>query len=304
MLDQLKRMAVLATVVEQGSFVAAARKLRSTTSAVSQQIRALERDMGVTLLHRSTRRLALTPAGARFHEGCAAMLAAAQQAQNQLLQLRDAPEGELRVAAAVGFGRHLGPALAPLLAAHPGLRLHLEVDDGFSDLLALRIDLALRYGRLPDSAWVAQKIGHKSMALYAAPAYLARHGAPASLDDLAQHQWLALGPETESPRTLHLLGAQGAGQGQPVELMPPAPRVSSNNQFSLQQLCEAGLGLALLSPSDIEESLQLGRLLRVMPAWQPPPLPVWALSPQRDAQPAKVRHAIEALRQHFAALPA
>lgn len=304
MLDQLKRMAVLATVVEQGSFVAAARKLRSTTSAVSQQIRALERDMGVTLLHRSTRRLALTPAGARFHEGCAAMLAAAQQAQNQLLQLRDAPEGELRVAAAVGFGRHLGPALAPLLAANPGLRLHLEVDDGFSDLLALRIDLALRYGRLPDSAWVAQKIGHKSMALYAAPAYLARHGAPASLDDLAQHQWLALGPETESPRTLHLLGAQGAGQGQPVELMPPAPRVSSNNQFSLQQLCEAGLGLALLSPSDIEESLQLGRLLRVLPAWQPPPLPVWALSPQRDAQPAKVRHAIEALRQHFAALPA
>lgn len=303
MLDQLKRMAVLATVVEQGSFVAAARKLRSTTSAVSQQIRALERDMGVTLLHRSTRRLALTPAGARFHEGCAAMLAAAQQAQNQLLQLRDAPEGELRVAAAVGFGRHLGPALAPLLAAHPGLRLHLEVDDGFSDLLALRIDLALRYGRLPDSPWVAQKIGHKSMALYAAPAYLARHGAPASLEDLAQHQWLALGPETESPRTLHLLGAEGAVPGQPVELRP-APRVSSNNQFSLQQLCEAGLGLALLSPSDIEESLQLGRLLRVLPAWQPPPLPVWALSPQRDAQPAKVRYAIEALRQHFAALPA
>lgn len=300
MLDQLKRMAVLATVVEQGSFVAAAKKLKTTTSAVSQQVRALERDMGVTLLHRSTRRLALTPAGARFHEGCAAMLAAAQQAQLQLLQMRDAPEGELRVAAVVGFARHLGPALAPLLSANPGLRLHLEVDDGFSDLLALRIDLAVRYGRLPDSPWVAQKIGEKSLALYAAPAYLARHGAPATLESLGQHDWLAIGADTESPRLLDLLTDQtGGAVSQKLRI---EPRVSSNNQFSLQQLCEAGLGLAMLSPSDVEDAVQAGRLLRLMTSWQLPSLPVWALTPQRDAQPAKVRHAIQALKTHFSQL--
>lgn len=300
MLDQLKRMAVLATVVEQGSFVAAAKKLKTTTSAVSQQVRALERDMGVTLLHRSTRRLALTPAGARFHEGCAAMLAAAQQAQLQLLQMRDAPEGELRVAAVVGFARHLGPALAPLLSANPGLRLHLEVDDGFSDLLALRIDLAVRYGRLPDSPWVAQKIGEKSLALYAAPAYLARQGAPATLESLGQHDWLAIGADTESPRLLDLLTDQtGGAVSQKLRI---EPRVSSNNQFSLQQLCEAGLGLAMLSPSDVDEAVQAGRLLRLMTSWQLPSLPVWALTPQRDAQPAKVRHAIQALKTHFSQL--
>ncbi len=305
MLDQLKRMAVLATVVEQGSFVAAAKKLKTTTSAVSQQVRALERDMGVTLLHRSTRRLALTPAGARFHEGCAAMLAAAQQAQLQLLQLRDAPEGELRVAAAVGFARHLGPALAPLLSANPGLRLHLEVDDGFSDLLALRIDLAVRYGRLPDSLWVAQKIGEKTMALYAAPAYLARRGAPASLEALAEHDWLAIGADTESPRLLDLLVERSAATGAtqpPAQKLRIAPRVSSNNQFSLQQLCEAGLGLAVLSPSDVDEAVQAGRLLRLTTSWQLPSLPVWALTPQRDAQPAKVRHAIQSLKTHFSQL--
>lgn len=303
MLDQLKRMAVLATVVEQGSFVAAAKKLKTTTSAVSQQVRALERDMGVTLLHRSTRRLALTPAGARFHEGCAAMLAAAQQAQLQLLQMRDAPEGELRVAAAVGFARHLGPALAPLLAAHPGLRLHLEVDDGFSDLLALRIDLAVRYGRLPDSPWVAQKIGEKSLALYAAPAYLARHGAPATLESLGQQDWLAIGADTESPRLLHLLTEQAGRPAEPqAQKLRIEARVSSNNQFSLQQLCEAGLGLAMLSPSDVEDAVQAGRLVRLMTSWQMPSLPVWALTPQRDAQPAKVRHAIQALKTHFSQL--
>src|SRR6218665_4149111 len=103
MLEQLKRMAVLATVMEQGSFVAAAKVWQTSTSAVSQQIRALERDMGVTLLHRSTRKLALTPAGARFVEGCNAMLAAARSAQGPLPQLRDAPEGELLVAGPAGF---------------------------------------------------------------------------------------------------------------------------------------------------------------------------------------------------------
>lgn len=294
MLDQLKRMAVLATVVEQGSFVAAARKLQTTTSAVSQQVRALERDMGVTLLHRSTRKLSLTPAGARFHEGCAAMLAAAQSAQAQLLQLRDAPEGELRVAAPVGFGRHLGPALAPLLAAHPALSLHLEVDDGFTDLVAKRIDLAVRFGRLPDSAWVAQKIGEKSVALFAAPAYLARRGSPAGLAELSRHDWLALRPGTDGAHVLALRGADGTQQELRV-----GPRASSNNQFSLQQLCEAGLGLAMLSPSDLDGAVLDGRLVPLLSGWQLPALPVYALTPQRDAQPAKVRHAVQALRTHF-----
>ncbi len=297
MLDQLKRMAVLATVVEQGSFVAAARVLQTTTSAVSQQIRALERDMGVTLLHRSTRKLSLTPAGARFHEGCAAMLAAARGAQAGLLQLRDAPEGELRVAAPVGFGRQLGPALAPLLATHPGLSLHLEVEDGFTDLVAKRIDLAIRFGRLPDSAWVAQPLGEKSINLYASPAYLVRRGVPGSVADLAGHDWLVLRPGTDGVHSLALHNAENERR-----VLSVTPRASSNNQLSLQQLCEAGHGLAMLSPSDLEDGvLAEGRLVPLLTAWRLPALPVYALTPQRDAQPAKVRHAIEALKAAFAA---
>ncbi|MEH0166562.1 LysR family transcriptional regulator [Paucibacter sp. JuS9] len=296
MLDQLKRMAVLATVVEQGSFVAAARQLKTTTSAVSQQVRSLERDMGVTLLHRSTRKLSLTPAGARFHEGCAAMLAAARGAQERLLQMRDAPEGELRVAAPVGFARHVGPALAPLLAANPALSLHLEVEDGFTDLIAKRIDLAIRFGRLPDSPWVAQRIGAQPVALYAAPSYLARRGVPASLSDLSQHDWLVLRSSTEGVQMLDL--QQEAAQQQ----LRISPRASSNNQLSLQQLCESGLGLAMLGTDDVRESREAGRLLPLMPGVQLPALPIYALAPQRDAQPAKVRHAIQALKTHLASI--
>lgn len=288
MLDQLKRMAVLAAVVRHGSFAAAARQLRTSTSAVSQQVRALEKDMGVTLLHRSTRKLSLTPAGERFHAGCAAMVAAAEQAQAQLAQLRDAPEGELRIAMTVGFGRRLGPALEALLAAHPGLKLHLQVEDGFTDLVTHRIDLAIRFGRLPDSQWVAQRIGTVHTSLYAAPGYLAQRGVPATLEALRAADWLMLQDGTDTPRRL------------PGSEVSVQPRYTSNNQLTLQQLCEAGLGVAPLGDEDVAEAVAAGRLLRLDTELALPDLPVWALAPQRDAQPAKVRHAIAALKTHLA----
>jgi len=287
MLDQLKRMAVLAAVVRHGSFAAAARQLRTSTSAVSQQVRALEKDMGVTLLHRSTRKLSLTPAGERFHAGCAAMVAAAEAAQAQLHQLRDAPEGELRISMTVGFGRRIGPALAPLLAAHPALKLHLQVEDGFTDLVAHRIDLAIRFGRLPDSQWVAQRIGTVHTSLYAAPGYLAQRGVPVAPEALQAADWLMLQDGTDQARRL---------PGSELRLQP---RYTSNNQLTLQQLCEAGLGLAALGDEDVSEAVAAGRLLRLGTALVLPELPVWAMTPQRDAQPAKVRHAIEALKAHL-----
>nr|WP_316642247.1 LysR family transcriptional regulator [uncultured Roseateles sp.] len=295
MIEQLKRMAVLAAVVQHRSFGAAARALGTSTSAVSQQIRALERDMGVTLLHRSTRSLQLTPAGERFHEGCAAMVEAARNAQAQLLHLRDAPEGELRIAATVGFARHVGPALAPLLAANPGLSLHMEVEDRHTDLLDARIDLAIRFGRLPDSGWVAQRLGQQQVAVYGAPAYLARRGAPTRPEDLATHDWLGIADSTQAPRPLSFLDA--SGRAAPVKL---ALRASSNNQLTVQQLCEAGLGLATLGSSDVAEARAAGRLIPLLSDWQLPELPIYALTPQRDTQPAKVRHSVEALRTYLA----
>lgn len=294
MIEQLKRMAVFATVVEQGSMNAAARALGTTASAVSQQVRQLERDMGVTLLTRSTRKLRLSVAGERFHEGCRAMLAAARGAVEQLAQMRDAPVGELRISSPVGFARHLGPALAPLLAANPGLCLHLQVDDNLIDLVEQRIDLAIRFGRLPDSTWVAHRLGELRMMVCAAPAYLAARGVPGSPAELLAHDWLRTAGGSLGA-VLELHGPAGA-----VERLRVQARVTSNNQLSLQQMCEAGLGLAVLGDLDIEDALQSGRLVPLLPHWRPPALGMYALTPQREAQPAKVRFAIEALRQAMA----
>ncbi|WP_366526668.1 LysR family transcriptional regulator [Aquabacterium sp.] len=300
MIDQLKRMATFAAVVEQGSFGGAARALGTTTSAVSQQVRALEQEVGVTLLVRSTRQLALTTAGQRFHEGCADMVAAARRAGQTLLEMRDAPVGELRMTAPAGFARVLGQALQPLLHHHPQLCLHLLADDAYTDLVAERVDLALRFGRLPDSNWVAQPLGHLRMQLCAAPGYLTRHGIPVHPDDLAQHDAVLLNTGRVAPH-LNLLDPSGLA----VAVKPAwRGRLSSNSQSWVQHMCEAGMGVAVLAAHDTVDTLREGRVVPVLPGWSLPPLPIYALTPQRGAQPAKVRLALEALRGHMAQWPA
>lgn len=296
-MDDLKPFALFAEVVRAGSLSAAARHLRISTSAVSQRLRALEQAHGVTLLHRSTRKLALTEAGVQFAVHCQALVDAADRARHQLTLARDAPEGELRLSAPVGFARHVAPALAPLLAAHPALKLRLLVDDAMIDLIDARIDLALRAGRLADSSWAARRLCVFEFVLCAAPAYLARAGTPATPADLLQHQWVAA-PREGQHLQLDLQGPNGATHSLRLE-----PRITSNNQLTLQQLCAAGLGLTLGVRADLDDDLRSGRLVVVLPDWQPPALPVWAATPQRDGQPAKVRHAIAALQAHLLTVP-
>lgn len=298
-MDDLKRMEVFATVIEQGSMSGAARRLAISTSAVSQQVRALERRSGVTLLHRSTRKLALTEAGARFHDDCAAMLAAARRARQQLVQSRDAPGGQLRLSAPVGFARHIAPALGELLAAHPALTLKLLVDDARIDLIDARVDLAVRFGPLDDTSWVARRLCAFEWMLCAAPAYLTAHGTPQRPEDLLAHQWLTIAPGDAQGLVLALAG----GTPRATRVLRLEARIGSNNQLSIQQMCTAGLGLARLARVDAAADLAAGRLVPVLPAWTQPPLDVWAVTPQRDAQPAKVRVAIEALQAYLRTLP-
>jgi len=295
---ELRSMEIFATVIEQGSMSGAARALGLSTSAVSQQVRELERRGGVTLLHRSTRKLALTEAGAHFLEDCAAMLAAARRARQQLLQAREAPIGQLRLSAPVGFARHVAPALGELLAAYPALSLRLLVDDARIDLIDARIDLALRVGSLPDSSWVARRLCGLEMMLCAAPGWLAAHGTPQRPDDLPAHQWLTIARDDDPRLTLPL--TDGTRQTRVLHL---EARISSNNQLSMQQMCLAGLGLARLGRVDVHDDLEAGRLVPVLPSWTLPALDIWAVTPQRDAQPAKVRHAIDALQRYLVKLP-
>ena len=296
-MDQLKRMAVFAEVVAAGSLSAAARRLNMTPSAVSQHLRQLEGALGLALLHRSTRKLTLTEAGARYIDGCTAMVAAARGADQALARLRDEPEGELRIAAPIGFGGLLAQALAPL-RRHPKLTLRLLLDDALIDLIEARVDIALRAGSLPDSSLVARKLGSMDAQMCAAPAYLAERGWPRVPQDLAAHDWLGGRPSSNGAETLVLHNQTGEQATVPVSSRAHASQVTA-----LHALCVEGWGISVVVSDDDRRALADGRLVPVLPGWQLPDLPVYAITPRRGEQPAKVRHALALLAAHFENMP-
>lgn len=319
-MDELKPYAVFAETVAAGSMSGAARRLGMSPSAVSQSIRALELQAGVTLLHRSTRKLTLTEAGERCYPHCRRLLESARAAAESLLLARDAPSGELRVAAPVGFAGHIASALSPLLTQSPDLLLNLLVDDAMIDLIDARIDIAIRVGRLADSSWVARPLGHFEMILCASAAYIERHGAPGAPQDLAKHHWLAFARESVEARNADSYTDLDSSAVQPPgERLPPMTfelngpggmrenvkvgvRIASNNQLSLQQMCEQGLGIARLGHVDVLPLLTRGALVRLLPQWRFAKMPVTAITPRRDGEPAKVRAAVDALKRYFGTL--
>jgi len=296
-MDNLRGMAVFATVVARGSMAAAAEALGMSPSAVSQQIRKLEAQAQVSLLHRTTRRLTLTEAGEAFYRSCAQMLAIAEEAEQRLGEWREAPVGELRLAAPVGFsGRLITEALRPLLENHRQLRLQLFFHDEQIDLIEQRIDLAIRVGNLADSSLVARHLGNWQNLVCAAPAYLRRCGAIDHPEQLQQVDWLALNTRGHG-QALQFDGPDGESCRLRLE-----PRVAANSMLALRQFTLDGLGVSLQPEPEVREALEEGRLLRLLPQWRLPTYGIYAVTPRRDAQPAKVRVAIEALRRHLGGL--
>lgn len=296
-MEDLNRMAVFATVVEQGSMSAAARLLGMTASAVSQHIRQLETQSGVPLMHRTTRKLSLSEAGQRFYAQCALMQRAARQARAELEAEREEPVGELRIAAVLGLAAPLGRALAPLLHAYPQLRLQLLLDDAHTDLVAERVDMAIRLGSLPDSNWVARPLARLPWWICAAPSLLGHQQLPQHPQQLLALPWIARNTGASITSKLQLQ----ASNGESAQLHT-TPRIICNQQQGLQQLCSEGLGLAKLFSLDVAEPVANGQLLRLLPEWDCGSLDIWALTPQRDALPARVRLALKALQAQFAPL--
>ncbi|WP_068829742.1 LysR family transcriptional regulator [Pseudomonas sp. BMS12] len=292
-MEQLKRMALFAAVVDKGSMVGAAEALGMTASAVSQQIRKLEESTQLSLLHRTTRKLTLTEAGAQLYQSCRQIVALAEQAEQRLAELRDAPVGELRIAAPVGFsGGLLCEALAPLLQAHPQLSLRLFFNDEVLDMVEQRIDLAIRVGRQEDSSLVARHVADWDTLLCAAPAYLARCGWVGQPQQLLDLDWIGL--HTDRAQHLLLRGPAGAEQRLRLE-----SRIACNNILAVRQFTLAGMGVSQQPEPEVRELLARGELLALLPDWQPESIGLHIVTPRRDAQPAKVRYAIEALRRRL-----
>lgn len=194
MLDQLRAMGVFACVVEKNSFSGAARELGITTSAVSQQIRSLELDMEVVLLHRSTRKLSLTEAGQAFFYSCQEMLSAAERGKVRINELRDDLVGELRIATTPELcANHIIPALSQWIATHRGLSVNFEADNQYIDLIDGRIDIALRMSaQIYDQNLHAVPLARVEQILVASPSFVNHSALISRPEDLANHDLIAL----------------------------------------------------------------------------------------------------------------
>ncbi|ATQ41324.1 LysR family transcriptional regulator [Caulobacter mirabilis] len=256
-------MEVFARVVERGGFSAAARDLRMTPSAVSKLVGRLETRLGARLVNRSTRKLQLTPEGAAFYDRSVRVLADIGEAEREASS-GETPRGRLRVNANIGFGLHfLSPMLPRFLAEHPEVQLDLALTDHVIDLLDERADVAIRVGRLQSSQLMARKLGESRKVVVASPDYLARHGTPRTVADLADHQLMGFCFQRSVQDWLFL---DERGETAPYL---GATRILVSDGETMRRLTLDGVGLGRQGRFHVEHDIAAGRLVPVLEAFNP-----------------------------------
>lgn len=293
-MDRLTAMQTFVRVVESGSFSAVARELNATQSAVSKQVASLERTLGARLLSRTTRSLALTEEGERYFEQARRLVAEIAEVENSFRQGGQQLSGWLRVAASVGFGRlKLLPLVKSFLAAHPGVKIDLRLNDGFIDLVEQGIDVAVRIGELSDSSLVAKRIGTSKRVLVASRQYLhslPKGVKPPRLPENLQHMNCIVYTELATQNAWSFT----AGAGAAVEIGTRVTvRAQGNLQTNSSEVVRAavlsGMGIGFSPTWLFEEELASGELQVLLPDWPAPSIPVHLISPMQRRQSAKVK---------------
>jgi DNA-binding transcriptional LysR family regulator len=277
--DLLKAMACFVAIAEAGSFAGAARKLGQSKAKISKQLSALEAHLGSRLIQRTTRRLSLTESGRLYLEHSRSLLEQVGAMEERIARSTGEPSGTLRVSAPLSYGRlFIAPLVAEFAAAHPALRLDLDLSDRFVDAVEEGFDLVIRIGGALPGSLIARKLGETRSGIFASPAYVAKHGWPKGPADLSHHRCLAYG--------------QGAAQrawDYAGEKFLPDWQVKSTNGDLLRQVALDGGGLVSLPDFFVCDDLREGRLLALEEGWERDSLAVNALYPHRQYLPQKVR---------------
>ena len=295
-MDKLKVFETFVSVTTRGSLSAAARAEGVAPAVVSRRLDALEEHLGVKLLVRTTRRLALTHEGAAFLDDCQRILAEVAGAEASVSAGGVQASGHLRLTAPAGFGRrHVAPLVPAFHAAHPRLRISLNLSDRVIDLAGEGYDCAVRVGDLPDSALVSVRLADNRRLCVAAPAYLRRRGMPRHPRELAQHDCLMLSSDASQTR-----GWAFSEGGQVTYLRPGGPLDCSDGQV-LHDWCLAGHGIAWRSTWEVESEIAAGRLVPVLEGFAAPPNGIYAILPHPTRHaPLRVRLWVEHLKERYA----
>lgn len=291
----LQRMSLFIAVVDSGSFTAAAAASGQTKAVVSFNIRQLEKELGVTLLLRSTRRLTLTDAGVLFYQKGVNLLNAAKNLQDEVRASHSGLGGELRITTTSEFGEQVViPVLAQFSQRHPDLRIRHMSSSHHADLIAERFDVAIRLGSLTDSRYRAALISRFTILPVAAPQWLARHPV-SSLESLAQAEWII---HERLPTPLRWTVTNNHGQRSRQEISK-AGKISVDSARSLMAFALAGSGVALLPQWLVNTALEEGTLIHVLPDYHFPRQGIYAVYPDARHVSTKVRAFIDFLRSQW-----
>lgn len=287
--------ALFAAVVDAGSLSAAGRTLRLSPAMVSKRLARLEQRLGSQLIRRTTRRLTLTEVGEVFYERVVAILAAARDAEAMVAGRASAPSGRIRVSAPTSFGRmHLAPRLCDFLDEHPAIHLELDLTDSFIDLLADRIDVAVRIAAPPFRSLSAHRLAANRRVLCAAPRYLERFGEPRSLAELRRHRLLA----ATGQLPWRLEGPQGTCS------VEGESHVRTNSSEVVRELALSGGGIALRSTWDVALDLRRGRLVRILARYEGASnIGVFAVRPRSELVAPNVCAFIDFLERLWSPVP-
>lgn len=288
-MDRLQGMAVFVRVAELGSFSSAARQLGLSKSAVSKHVTALEERLGVRLINRTTRRLALTEVGAVYRDFCARIVQDVEEAELVAGRHAVEPRGRLKVNAPMTFGSlHLGPLLPDFLARFPKIEVELTLNDRFVDLVEEGYDVAVRVGRLADSSLIARRFATARFVCAASARYLDRNGRCLDPDDLARHNCLSYSyrPQPEDWQF---------SRGEERRTVRVRGNLSANNGDALRAAACAGLGVVYLPDFILSQDVAAARLMRLLEGWQAPEIPIHAVFPPQRHPSAKLRAFVDFL---------
>lgn len=299
---KLEGIAVFVAISEAGSISEAARRLRQSKSVVSERLADLERALGAKLVHRTTRRLTLTEDGTAFLSRARRIIGDVEGAAADMAERRSTMVGPLRISAPVTFGRmHLGPALYPFLAAHPAIELTLDLDDRRVDASSGGFDAVIRNGPILDSRLMAWKLAPSRRVLCASPAYVAAHGAPASIEELAGHRGIFYTnrgvADWRFPR-----GPAGGTEADAI-VVRGRLALGLNNGDMIRDAAIAGLGIALLPMFIAGPAMRAGDLVPIDIGMHPEDEFIYMAHPDGRNPSAKLRAMADHLRHAFGTPP-
>jgi DNA-binding transcriptional LysR family regulator len=298
-MDRVGDLSLFLRVLDLGTISAAARSLGLSVAVASQRLKRLERELGVMLLHRTTRQLHATPEGAALAAQGRVLVEDLEALTSGLRQAANEVSGTLRVTMPASFGRqYVSPLLPAFLTRHPRIKLSVNLSDELLDLVGAGFDLGIRVGVLGDSGLVARQLATNRRVLCASPAYLKQHGQPRHPKDLANHECLLL-VGTSGPQDIWRF-ADGNG-GEIAQRM--RSRFESNSGELLRDAAVAGVGIAIHSLWHVHDELRRGQLQVVLPKYPIATTGIHAVMPQRRLVPPRVRAFVDFLAEHFSENP-